>query len=158
MDECTDCSVNGTCNILCPAGVDPDCTCPAGQEYDDDNDGTQDACCADGLTPVDTDTDPEMDECTDCSANGTCNPLCPAGVDPDCTCPEGQEYDDDNDGTQDACCADGLTPVDTDTDPEMDECTDCSTNGTCNPLCPAGTDLVDCACVPGVDPGCTTGG
>ena len=62
--------------------------CPMGQEVDEDGDGTENECCADGLTPVDTDTDPEMDECTDCSENGTCNPLCPAGVDPDCgTCP-----------------------------------------------------------------------
>jgi V8-like Glu-specific endopeptidase len=68
-----DCSADGTCNLECAEGADPDCATPP----DCSADGTCNPECAEGA-------DPDCATPPDCSADGTCNPECAEGADPDC--------------------------------------------------------------------------
>lgn len=83
---------------------------------------TADARCASGCASPDPDCG--------CTANGTCETTCPAGViDPDCACSA--------DGTCETTCPAGAV------DPDCA----CAADGACMNACPAGVVDPDCSCV-----------
>ncbi len=122
---CTDCTQNGVCIPSC--SNDPDCNnCPACSTCPASNPN----CCSGVNCP--TGQACINGQCSDCTANGVCNPNCD-GKDPDCSC------------TSSATCPQNSTCI-------AGSCTSCGKDNWCNPFCPAGTDP-DCTnqaggCVP----------
>lgn len=123
------CSADGRCAMGCPS-PDPDCPTDCGMNDVCDlacPSPDPDCCTANGTCDLTCPAGVVDPDC--CTANGRCDAMCPAGVrDPDCVCTA--------DGTCELTCPSGVT------DPDCR----CLADGTCESNCPTGVTDPDCGC------------